>query len=160
MTAVLGLEKTFGKAFTEKYNTRLGFTPFFIMAAIESLKRYRIFNAHIHDDEIIYKQNYDISVITCGNDGISAPVIRQADCLSLAEIEKKMITLSRRAVEGTLSIEEVSGGTFTVVNAGIYGSLMGTDRYASNLRLHSRPSQTIIVVSDKRVCEDIHIVEL
>ncbi len=149
MTAVLGLEKTFGKAFTEKYNTRLGFTPFFIMAAIESLKRYRVFNAHIHDDEIIYKQNYDISVITCGNDGISAPVIRQADCLSLAEIEKKMITLSRRAVEGTLSIEEVSGGTFTVVNAGIYGSLMGTDVLTppqvatlSVHKMHNRPIAT------------------
>ncbi|MBE6447577.1 MAG: hypothetical protein E7015_03815 [Alphaproteobacteria bacterium] len=149
MTAVLSLEKTFGKAFTEKYNTRLGFTPFFIIAAITALKRYRTFNAHVHEDEIIYKKNFDISVITCGNDGISAPVIRHADKLSLADIEKKMITLSRRAVEGTLSVEEVSGGTFTVVNAGIYGSLMGTDVLTppqvatlSVHKMHNRPIAT------------------
>ncbi len=149
MSAILSLEKTFGKAFTEKYNTRLGFTPFFIMAAIAALKRYKIFNAHIYDDEIIYKKDYDISVITCGNDGISAPVIRKADLLTLAEIEKTMITLSRRAVEGTLSIEEVSGGTFTVVNAGIYGSLMGTDVLTppqvatlSVHKMHNRPIAT------------------
>ena len=121
------MEKAFGEAFSKKYNTRLGFTPFFIMAAVEALKRYKIFNAHIHENEIIYKNHFDISVITRGNDGIAAPVIRQADTLNFAEIEKKMITLSRRAAEGTLSIEEVSNGTFTVVNAGIYGSIMGTD---------------------------------
>lgn len=127
MSSIVSMEKAFGEAFSKKYNTRLGFTPFFIMAAVEALKRYKIFNAHIHENEIIYKNHFDISVITRGNDGIAAPVIRQADTLNFAEIEKKMITLSRRAAEGTLSIEEVSNGTFTVVNAGIYGSIMGTD---------------------------------
>jgi 2-oxoglutarate dehydrogenase E2 component (dihydrolipoamide succinyltransferase) len=127
MTAVLALEKAFGKAFSEKFNTRLGFTPFFILASIAALKKHKIFNAHIRGDEIIYKNHYDISVITCGNDGVMAPVIRHADLLSVSDIEKAMITLSKRAIEGTLSVEEVSGGTFTVVNAGVYGSLMGTD---------------------------------
>ena len=127
MSAIISLEKAFGEAFSKKYNTRLGFTPFFIMASVGALKRYKVFNAHIHGDEIIYKNHFDISVITCGNDGIYAPVIREADKLNFAEIERRMISLSRRAVEGTLSIEEVSDGTFTVVNAGAYGSLMGTD---------------------------------
>lgn len=149
MTAVLSIEKTFGQAFAAKHNTRLGFTPFFIMAVVEALKRYKVFNAHIHDNEIIYKKDLDISIITCGNDGIFAPVIRQADKLSFAEIEKRMITLSRRAIEGTLSLEEVSNGTFTVVNAGIYGSLMGTDILTppqvatlSVHKMHNRPIAT------------------
>ncbi|GHU14196.1 hypothetical protein FACS189449_10530 [Alphaproteobacteria bacterium] len=146
MSAVLIIEKTFGKEFAKKYNTRLGFTPFFILASISALKEYKMFNAHIHKDDLIYKNSFDISVITCGNDGIAAPVIRNADALSIADIEKSMIALSRRAVEGTLSLEEVSGGTFTVVNAGVYGSLMGTDLLTppqvatlSVHRMHDRP---------------------
>jgi 2-oxoglutarate dehydrogenase E2 component (dihydrolipoamide succinyltransferase) len=127
MSAILALEKIFGSAFSKKHNTRLGFTPFFISASIAALKQYGIFNSHILNNEIIYKNYFDISIITCGNDGIAAPVIRNADILTIAEIERAMIHLSKRAVEGTLSVEEVSGGTFTVVNAGIYGSLIGTD---------------------------------
>ncbi|MDR2645857.1 MAG: 2-oxo acid dehydrogenase subunit E2 [Holosporaceae bacterium] len=146
MSAVLALEKTFGNAFSKRHNVRLGFTPFFISACIAALKQYRIFNAHIHNDEIIYKNNFDISIITCGNDGIATPVIRHADTLTIAEIEKSMITLSKRAIEGTLSVEEVSGGTFTVINAGIYGSLIGTDLLTppqvatlSVHKMHNRP---------------------
>ena len=149
MSAVLAMEKSFGTAFTNKHNTRLGFTPFFITAAIAALKQYKVFNAHIRDDEIIYKNYYDISIITCGNDGVEAPVIRNADKMSIAELERNMIALSRRAVEGTLSVEEVSGGTFTVVNAGIYGSLIGTDLLTppqvatlSIHRMHNRPIAT------------------
>ncbi|MDR2781651.1 MAG: 2-oxo acid dehydrogenase subunit E2 [Holosporaceae bacterium] len=149
MSAVLVLEKTFGSAFTKKHNVRLGFTPFFISASIAALKQYHIFNAHIHNDEIIYKSNFDISIITCGNDGIAAPVIRHADTLTIAELEKVMIALSRRAMEGTLSIEEVSGGTFTLINAGIYGSLIGTDLLTppqvatlSVHKMHNRPIAT------------------
>ncbi|MDR3186923.1 MAG: 2-oxo acid dehydrogenase subunit E2 [Holosporaceae bacterium] len=149
MSAILSLEKTFGKAFSQKHNTRLGFTPFFVSACISALKQYRVFNAHIRGDEIVYKNNFDISIITCGNDGIAAPVIRQADSLSIAEIERSMISLSRRAIEGTLTLEEVSGGTFTVVNAGIYGSLIGTDLLTppqvatlSVHKMHNRPIAT------------------
>ncbi|MDR1361680.1 MAG: 2-oxo acid dehydrogenase subunit E2 [Holosporaceae bacterium] len=149
MNAVLNMEKTFGKEFSKRFNTRLGFTPFFIIACISALKKYRVFNANIHGHDLIYKNCYDISVITCGNDGVAAPVIRNADVLSIAEIEKHMIALSRRAVEGTLSVEEVSGGTFTVVNAGVYGSLMGTDLLTtpqvatlSVHRMHNRPVAT------------------
>ncbi len=149
MSSVLSLEKTFGKEFSKKFNTRLGFTPFFILASISALKQHKVFNAHIHENTIIYKNNFDISIITCGNDGVIAPVIRNADLLSISEIERMMINLSKRAVDGTLSIEEVSGGTFTVVNAGIYGSLMGTDLLTlpqvatlSVHRMHNRPIAT------------------
>lgn len=149
MSAILSLEQVFGKAFEAKHNTRLGFTPFFIMACIAALKHYKVFNAHIRGQEIIYKNDYDISVITCGNDGVAAPVIRHADKMTIAEIERTMIALSRRAVEGTLSVEEVSGGTFTVVNAGIYGSLIGTDLLTppqvatlSVHKMHNRPIAT------------------
>lgn len=149
MSAILTIEKTFGEEFSKKYNTRLGFTPFFILGSISALKEYRVFNAHIRGNDIIYKNTFDISVITCGNDGIMAPVIRHADKLSIADIEKQMITLSKRAIEGSLSVEEVSGGTFTVVNAGVYGSLMGTDLLTppqvatlSVHRMHNRPIAT------------------
>ncbi|MDR3179561.1 MAG: 2-oxo acid dehydrogenase subunit E2 [Holosporaceae bacterium] len=147
MSAILAMEKTFGEEFAKKYNTRLGFTPFFILASISALKQYRMFNAHIINGNLIYKNQFDISIITSGNDGVSAPVIRNADILSVAEIERAMITLSKRAIEGTLSIEEVSGGTFTVINAGIYGSLVGgmdllTSPQVATLsvhRMHNRP---------------------
>jgi 2-oxoglutarate dehydrogenase E2 component (dihydrolipoamide succinyltransferase) len=149
MSAVLALEKTFGSVFSKKHNTRLGFTPFFISASIAALKQYRIFNAHIINNEIIYKNNFDISIITCGNDGVAAPVIRNADILTIAEIERSMILLSKRAIEGTLSVEEASGGTFTVINAGIYGSLIGTDLLTppqvatlSVHKMHNRPTAT------------------
>ena len=149
MSAVLTLEKTFGEAFQKKYNIRLGFTPFFVLGSIEALKQFKVFNAHIHENEIIYKNTYDISIITCGNDGVMAPVIRHADSMTVEEIERHMINLSRRAVEGTLSVEEVSGGTFTVVNAGVYGSLIGTDLLTppqvatlSVHRMHNRPIAT------------------
>jgi 2-oxoglutarate dehydrogenase E2 component (dihydrolipoamide succinyltransferase) len=149
MTAILSLEKTFGKEFSKKHSTRLGFTPFFILASVSALKERKMFNAHIHENNIIYKNDFDISVITCGNDGVIAPVIRQANLLSISEIEKSMIALSRRAIEGTLSLEEVSGGTFTVVNAGVYGSIMGTDLLTppqvatlSVHRMHNRPIAT------------------
>lgn len=149
MSAILTLEKNFGEAFMRKYNIRLGFTPFFILGSVEALKQYRVFNAHIRENEIIYKNTYDISIITCGNDGIIAPVIRCADSMTIEEIERNMIHLSRRAVEGTLSVEEVSGGTFTVVNAGVYGSLIGTDLLTppqvatlSVHRMHDRPVAT------------------
>jgi 2-oxoglutarate dehydrogenase E2 component (dihydrolipoamide succinyltransferase) len=153
MSMILSLEKNFGEAFSEKHNVRLGFTPFFVSACVRALKQYRIFNAHIKGDEVIYKNNFDISIITCGNDGIAAPVIRHADLLSIAEIERSMIALSQRAVNGTLSIEEVSGGTFTVVNAGIYGSIIGTDLLTppqvatlSVHKMHHRPVATENVI--------------
>ena len=146
MSAILVLEKTFGGAFSKKHSVRLGFTPFFISACVAALKQYHVFNAHIHDNKIIYKSNFDISIITCGNDGIAAPVIRRADTLTIAELERAMINLSKRAMDGTLSIEEVSGGTFTVINAGIYGSLIGTDLLTppqvatlSVHKMHNRP---------------------
>ena len=146
MTSVISLEKAFGKEFSQKHNTRLGFTPFFIMAAVSALKKYKIFNAHIIDNKIFYKDSYSISVITCGNDGVAAPVIRHVDQLTLAEIERTMISLTQRAIEGTLSLEEVSGGTFTVINAGVYGSLIGTDLLTppqvatlSVHKMHNRP---------------------
>ena len=85
-------------------------------------------------------------MITCGNDGVAAPVIRHVDQLTLAEIERTMISLTQRAIEGTLSLEEVSGGTFTVINAGVYGSLIGTDLLTppqvatlSVHKMHNRP---------------------
>lgn len=149
MSAVLALSKSFGEQFSEKYNTRLGFTPFFISGALSALKKYKMFNAHINEDTIIYKNTYDISIITCGNDGLLAPVLRHADSMSIADIEKAMITLSRRAINGELTLEEVSGGTFTVINAGVYGSTLGSDLLTppqvatlSVHKMHERPVAT------------------
>ena len=149
MSGVLSLEKVIGEEFSKKYNTTIGITSFFVLGSIFALKEYRIFNAHMNQNDIIYKNTFDISVITCSSTGLIAPVIRNANMLSISEVEKNMTTLSRKALDGTLSIDEVSDGTFTVVNAGVYGSLMGTDLLTppqvatlSVHRMHNRPVTT------------------
>ena len=149
MSAILSLEKAFGEQFADKYCTKLGYTPFFILGSIFALKEHHVFNAHIYENDIIYKDVYNISVVTCGANGLTAPVIQRADTLSISDIENEMITFSRKAIENTLTIEDITGGTFTVVNASMYGSLIGTDMLEppqvatlSVHRMHNRPVST------------------
>ena len=126
MTAVMGLRERYRDSFEKKHGVRLGFMSFFVKACIVALKELPAVNAEIDGEDIIYKNHYDIGVAVGTEQGLVVPVLRDAGQMSFAEIEKKIGELGRKARDGKLTIEDLSGGTFTISNGGIYGSLMST----------------------------------
>ncbi|HEX2115095.1 MAG TPA: 2-oxoglutarate dehydrogenase complex dihydrolipoyllysine-residue succinyltransferase [Alphaproteobacteria bacterium] len=126
MSAVMALRERYKESFEKKHGVKLGFMSFFVKACIVALKELPGVNAEIDGDDIIYKNHYDIGVAVSAPQGLVVPVVRDADAMSLADIEKSIAELGRKARDGKLSIEELSGGTFTISNGGIFGSLMST----------------------------------
>jgi 2-oxoglutarate dehydrogenase E2 component (dihydrolipoamide succinyltransferase) len=126
MTAVMALRKQYNEAFEKKHGVKLGFMSFFVKACIVALKELPGVNAEIDGDDVIYKNHYDIGVAVSAPQGLVVPVVRDADAMGLAAIEKAIAELGKKARDGKLSIEELSGGTFTISNGGIFGSLMST----------------------------------
>ena len=126
MSNVTELRSRKKDAFREKYGVSLGFSSFFIKAAIGALKLFPEINAEIQDDEIVYKNYYDIGVAVGAEGGLVVPVIREADRKTFPEIEKEVRELAEKANANTLSLDEIFGGTFTITNGGVYGSLMST----------------------------------
>jgi 2-oxoglutarate dehydrogenase E2 component (dihydrolipoamide succinyltransferase) len=126
MSQVMGLRKQYRELFEKKHGIRLGFMGFFVRACVQALKELPAVNAEIDGSDIIYKNYYHIGVAVGTERGLVVPVVRDADTLSLAAIEKKIADFGHRAREGTLKIEDLQGGTFTITNGGIYGSLMST----------------------------------
>jgi len=126
MSAVIALRERYRESFEKKHGVRLGFMSFFVKACIVALKEIPAANGEIDGDDIIYKNHYDIGVAVGTEQGLVVPVVRDADRLDFADIEKQVGDLGRRAREGKLKLEELSGGTFTITNGGVYGSLMST----------------------------------
>jgi len=126
MSAVMALRTEFGEAFLKKHNVKLGFMSFFVKAVVEALKQVPVVNAEIHDNNIVYHNFYDIGVAIGGGKGLVVPVLRNAERMSFAEIEITIGELAKRAKENKLKPDELQGGTFTISNGGIYGSLMST----------------------------------
>jgi 2-oxoglutarate dehydrogenase E2 component (dihydrolipoamide succinyltransferase) len=126
MSAVMALRKQYNEAFEKKHGVKLGFMSFFVKACIVALKELPGVNAEIDGDDVIYKNHYDIGVAVSAPQGLVVPVVRDADAMGLADIEKAIAQLGRKARDGKLSIEELTGGTFTISNGGIFGSLMST----------------------------------
>jgi 2-oxoglutarate dehydrogenase E2 component (dihydrolipoamide succinyltransferase) len=126
MSAVMGLRATYRDAFEKKYGMRLGFMGFFVKACIQALKEIPEVNAEIQGDELVYKNHYDVGVAVGTENGLVVPVVRDADRLSLAEVESTIAALGKKARDGKLSIEDMQGGTFTISNGGVYGSLLST----------------------------------
>lgn len=126
MSAVLALREKYRDVFEKKHGVRLGFMSLFVKASIVALKELPAINAEIDGEDIVYKNHYDFGIAVGTEQGLVVPVVRDCDRLSFAEIEKKIADLGRRARDGKLSLEELSGGTFTITNGGIYGSLMST----------------------------------
>jgi 2-oxoglutarate dehydrogenase E2 component (dihydrolipoamide succinyltransferase) len=126
MSHVMKLRKTYQDGFVKKHDVKLGFMSFFIKAAIAALKEIPNVNAEIQGDEIVYKNYYDMSVAVGTPQGLVVPVVRDADRLSFAEIEKTIVGLGQKAREGKLTMEDMTGGTFTISNGGVYGSLLST----------------------------------
>jgi 2-oxoglutarate dehydrogenase E2 component (dihydrolipoamide succinyltransferase) len=126
MGAVMAVRARYQDSFTKKHGVKLGFMGFFVKAAIEALRAFPAANAEIDGDEIVYKHFYDIGVAVSTEQGLVVPVVRDADALSLADIEKKIGDLGRRARDGKLAMEDLTGGTFSITNGGVFGSLMST----------------------------------
>ena len=124
MDALMKLRTEYRDAFEKKHGVRLGFLSFFVKAAIIALKEIPAVNAEIYGDEIVYKNYYDIGVAVGTPQGLVVPVVRDADQMSFAEIEGTIADYGRRARDGKLGVQEMSGGTFTISNGGVYGSLM------------------------------------
>jgi 2-oxoglutarate dehydrogenase E2 component (dihydrolipoamide succinyltransferase) len=126
MSQTMALRERHRDAFEKKHGVRLGFMSIFVKAAIVALKELPGVNAEIDGDDVVYKNHYDIGVAVGTEQGLVVPVVRDADRLSFADIEKTISEYGRKARDGKLTIEELSGGTFTISNGGIYGSLMST----------------------------------
>jgi len=126
MSAVMALRNQYKELFEKKHGVKLGFMGFFVRACIQALKDIPAVNAEIDGTDIVYKNYYHIGVAVGIEKGLVVPVVRDADTLSLAGIEKAISDFGRRARDGTLKIDEMQGGTFTISNGGVYGSLMST----------------------------------
>ena len=126
MSAVMALRKKHQEAFQTKYGIKLGFMSFFVKASIEALKLYPAVNAEVRGDNIVFKNYYDIGIAVGGGKGLVVPVVRGADSLSFAEIEIAIAELAGRAMKNQLNLSELKGGTFTISNGGIYGSMLST----------------------------------
>lgn len=126
MKPVIEMRKKYQDRFTETHEIRLGFMSFFIKATVEALKKYPAVNASIDGKDIIYHGYFDIGVAVSSPRGLVVPIIRDADQLSFAEIEGQIREFANKAQEGTLTIDEMTGGTFTITNGGVFGSMMST----------------------------------
>jgi 2-oxoglutarate dehydrogenase E2 component (dihydrolipoamide succinyltransferase) len=122
----MALRKRYQDAFVKKHGIKLGFMSFFIKAAIEALKEFPAVNAEIRDKDIVYKNYYDIGVAIGGGKGLVVPVIRGADSLSMAGIEQAIADYAGAAKAGTINLDDLTGGTFSITNGGIYGSMLST----------------------------------
>ena len=127
MTALMGLRKQYQDEFTKMHNgTRLGFMGMFVKASVEALKRFPLVNASIDGTDIVYHGYQDVGVAVSTDRGLVVPVLRNAENMSIAKIENEIVNFAGKARDGKLTIEEMSGGTFTITNGGVYGSLMST----------------------------------
>jgi 2-oxoglutarate dehydrogenase E2 component (dihydrolipoamide succinyltransferase) len=126
MSGVLGLRERHQERFVKNHGIKLGFMSFFVKASIEALRAYPAVNAEVRGTDVVYKDHYDIGVAVGGGKGLVVPVLRDADRLSFAAVEKTIAEMAGRARENKLGLKELEGGTFTISNGGIYGSLLST----------------------------------
>lgn len=126
MKPIMDLRKQYQDRFEKRHGTRLGFMSFFVKAATEALKRFPAVNASIDGDDIVYHGYYDIGVAVSSDRGLVVPVLRDTDRLNHAEIEKNIIDFGKKARDGKLGLEDMTGGTFTISNGGVFGSLLST----------------------------------
>jgi 2-oxoglutarate dehydrogenase E2 component (dihydrolipoamide succinyltransferase) len=126
LTATQELRARYKERFEKEHGVKLGFMSFFVKASIEALKKYPVLNASVDGNEIVYHEYYDIGVAVSTDRGLIVPIVRDADAKNFAAIEKEVADYAKKAREGTLAIEDLTGGTFTITNGGVFGSLMST----------------------------------
>jgi len=152
MSAILSMRSSYKEAFEKKYSVKLGLMSFFVKAAVESLKKFPTVNAYIDGDDIVYHAYCDVSVAISSDRGLVVPVLRDAHKMAMHDIEKAIIDFSVRAQDGTLDIDEMSGGTFTISNGGVFGSLLSTpilnSPQSAILGMHKTQERPIVVDGD------------
>ncbi len=126
LTEVMALRKRYRDDFEKKHGVRLGFMSFFAKAAVEALKQFPVVNASVDGSDILYHNYYDIGIAVSSERGLMVPVIRDVDQMSFADFEKNLGDVAKKVQEGTISMDELTGGTFTITNGGIFGSMMST----------------------------------
>ena len=126
LTKVMSLRSRYRDKFEKEHGVRLGFMSFFAKAATEALKRFPVVNASVEGNDIIYHNYYDIGIAVSTERGLMVPVVRDVDQMSFAEFERQLGDVARRAQDGTIGMDELTGGTFTITNGGIFGSMMST----------------------------------
>nr|WP_113864632.1 2-oxoglutarate dehydrogenase complex dihydrolipoyllysine-residue succinyltransferase [Brenneria salicis]NMN92202.1 2-oxoglutarate dehydrogenase E2 component [Brenneria salicis ATCC 15712 = DSM 30166]RBP67538.1 2-oxoglutarate dehydrogenase E2 component [Brenneria salicis ATCC 15712 = DSM 30166]RLM32474.1 dihydrolipoamide succinyltransferase [Brenneria salicis ATCC 15712 = DSM 30166] len=126
MKPIMDLRKQYGDAFEKRHDVRLGFMSFYIKAVLEALKRYPEVNASIDGEDVVYHNYFDISIAVSTPRGLVTPVLRDVDALGMADIEKRIKELAIKGRDGKLTVEELTGGNFTITNGGVFGSLMST----------------------------------
>ena len=126
MAPVMDLRKKFQDSFTKEHGTKLGFMSFFVKAAVHALKKYPVLNASVDGNDIVYHGYFDIGIAVGSPRGLVVPILRNADQMSFADIEKKIAEFGKKAQEGKLGLEEMTGGTFSISNGGTFGSMLST----------------------------------
>ena len=149
MSEILSMRASYKEAFEKKYSIKLGFMSFFVKAAVESLKKFPTVNAYIDGEDIVYHAYCDVSVAVSSDRGLVVPVLRDAHKMGMHDIEKDIVDFAVRAQDGTLGIEEMSGGTFTISNGGVFGSLMSTpilnSPQSAILGMHKTQERPVVV---------------
>ena len=126
MSEIMSVRESKKADFLERYNVKLGFMSFFVKAVVTSLQEFPAVNAEIREDNIIYKNHFDIGIAVGTEKGLVVPVLKNADTMTFGDIEQTIVELSTKAKEGSLTMEDLTGGTFTISNGGVYGSMLST----------------------------------
>ena len=149
MSEILSMRASYKEAFEKKYSVKLGFMSFFVKAAVESLKKFPTVNAYIDGEDIVYHAYCDVSVAVSSDRGLVVPVLRDAHKMGMHDIEKGIVDFAVRAQDGTLGIDEMSGGTFTISNGGVFGSLLSTpilnSPQSAILGMHKTQERPIVI---------------
>ena len=163
MSKVVEIRKSKNQEFQSRYEVKLGFRSFFVKAVVKSLQEYPAVNAEIKDENIIYKNHFDIGIAVGTEKGLVVPILKDADQLSFGEIETKIIDLSTKAKDGTLTMDDLTGGTFTISNGGVYGSMLSTpiiNRPQSGILGMHNIQKRAVVVNDEIVIRPMMYVAL
>ncbi len=155
MKPVMELRTRYKEPFEKKFAVRLGFMSFFVQACVEALKRFPEINASIDGNDIVYHGFYDVGVAVSGPNGLVVPIVRDADALSVAEIEQSIVDYASKAMTSSLSIEDITGGTFTISNGGVFGSMLSTPilnpPQSAILGMHNITERAMVVDGEVKV---------
>lgn len=161
MSKVIALRNQYKEEFEKKHAVKLGFMSFFVKATIEALKLIPSVNAEIDGDDLVYKNYYDIGIAVGTEQGLVVPVVRDADKMGFAEVEKAIGTLAKKARAGKLSMADLSGGTFSISNGGVYGSLLSTPiinpPQSGILGLHKTEERAVVIDGKIEICPMMYI---
>ena len=158
MSEIMKVRESKKEDFMERYNVKLGFMSFFVKAVVSSLQEFPAVNAEIRDENIIYKNHFDIGIAVGTEKGLVVPVLKDADTMTFGDIEQNIVELSTKAKEGSLTMDDLTGGTFTISNGGVYGSMLSTpiiNRPQSGILGMHNIQKRAVVVDDEIVIRPI-----